>query len=122
MDWVWSAIHLTDGTHVHGLDLRIPKMPRMYMGYIQGGNSEYRELSHDDCAESFEDKGLPKTTRWTIEPDGLVVDMHMMGHGPLRLVADDGRVDMFPRAWGTVSTKDGREGVCWAEWNRNFLG
>ena len=24
MDWVWSALHLRDGTHLHGVDLRIP--------------------------------------------------------------------------------------------------
>ncbi len=24
MDWVWSALHLDDGTHLHGVDLRIP--------------------------------------------------------------------------------------------------
>ena len=27
MDWVWSALHLDDGTHVHGVDLRIPGAP-----------------------------------------------------------------------------------------------
>ena len=24
MDWVWSALHLDDGTHLHGVDIRIP--------------------------------------------------------------------------------------------------
>ena len=24
MDWVWSALHLDDGTHVHGVNIRIP--------------------------------------------------------------------------------------------------
>ena len=24
MEWVWSALHLDDGTHLHGVDMRIP--------------------------------------------------------------------------------------------------
>ena len=28
MDWVWSALHLDDGTHLHGVDIRIPGCPR----------------------------------------------------------------------------------------------
>ena len=35
MDWVWSALHLDDGTHLHGVDLRIPGMPPVSVGYIQ---------------------------------------------------------------------------------------
>jgi hypothetical protein len=32
MDWVWQAVHLDDGTNIHGLDLRVPEMPKMFMG------------------------------------------------------------------------------------------
>ncbi len=28
MDWVWSALHLDDGTHLHGVDIRIPARRR----------------------------------------------------------------------------------------------
>lgn len=28
MDWMWSALHLGDGTHLHGLDINIPNVPR----------------------------------------------------------------------------------------------
>lgn len=28
MDWMWSALHLGDGTHLHGLDIDIPNVPR----------------------------------------------------------------------------------------------
>ena len=35
MDWVWSALHLDDGTHVHGVDLRIPGAPPIGIGYAQ---------------------------------------------------------------------------------------
>ncbi len=35
MDWVWSALHLDDGSHVHGVDLRIPGAPPLGIGYLQ---------------------------------------------------------------------------------------
>ena len=35
MDWVWSALHLDDGCHLHGVDLRIPGAPPIGVGYIQ---------------------------------------------------------------------------------------
>ena len=37
MDWVWSALHLDDGTHIHGVDLRIPGAPPIGVGYVQRG-------------------------------------------------------------------------------------
>jgi hypothetical protein len=43
----------------------------------------------------------------------------IVGHAPVRLEARDGRVSHFPRAWATVTTRDGRTGVGWLEWNRN---
>ncbi|MGH3554144.1 MAG: phosphotransferase, partial [Mycobacterium sp.] len=36
MDWVWSALHLDDGTHLHAVDLRIPGAPAIGVGYVQG--------------------------------------------------------------------------------------
>ncbi len=35
MDWVWSALHLDDGTHLHGVDIRIPGVPPVGIGYLQ---------------------------------------------------------------------------------------
>ena len=35
MDWVWSALHLDDGTHLHGVDIRIPGAPPIGVGYLQ---------------------------------------------------------------------------------------
>ena len=35
MDWVWSALHLDDGTHLHGVDIRIPGAPPIGIGYLQ---------------------------------------------------------------------------------------
>jgi hypothetical protein len=54
-----------------------------------------------------------------VEPGGITATVDVHGHGPLRLVAQDGRVSQFPRVWATVTTADGRTGVGWLEWNRN---
>ena len=35
MDWVWSALHFDDGTHVHGVHIRIPGAPPIGIGYLQ---------------------------------------------------------------------------------------
>ncbi|KAF1809144.1 hypothetical protein P152DRAFT_476708 [Eremomyces bilateralis CBS 781.70] len=123
-DWVWSALHLDEKTHIHGLDLRVPSGPRLSLGYVQNAPKEQKitELSSNLCEEAFHDNGLTSTATWTIKSEGMediVANMEILGHGPLRLEADDGRVALFPRAWGKIKTEDGREGVAWAEWNKN---
>ncbi|PRC59896.1 phosphotransferase, partial [Mycobacterium sp. ITM-2017-0098] len=35
MDWVWSALHLDDGTHIHGVQILIPGTPPLSVGYVQ---------------------------------------------------------------------------------------
>ena len=52
MDWVWSALHLQDGTHLHGVDLRIPGAPPMGVGYIQPPDGSLVELAGGDGAGS----------------------------------------------------------------------
>lgn len=118
MDWVWSALHLDDGAHVHGLDLRIPGAPRLAAGYLQGGGAPMVEFDRVVAEETFAGD-LPVTTTLRCDPGGFVARADVRGHAPVRLVAPDGRVSLFPRAWATVTTTDGRSGVGWLEWNRN---
>ena len=118
MDWVWSALHLDDGTHVHGLDLRIPGAPRMAAGYVQR-DGEVVELQTVVATETFGADGLPLGTTLELEPGGLTATIDVRGHAPVLLPSADGRVSSFPRAWATVTTTDGRTGVGWIEWNRN---
>jgi hypothetical protein len=115
MNWIWSAGHLDDGTHLHGLDLRIPNTPRMGTGYVQPPGGELTELSGAPAEEQMQpnDLGGPTTQRF----GDVDVTFEPAGHGPLRLEADDGRVALFPRAWGRLRTSDGRSGVGWMEWN-----
>jgi hypothetical protein len=123
MDWIWSALHLDDGTHVHGVNIRIPGAPAFSVGYVQdadGPDFRVTELHTVDSRESFGANGLPLNATVRLEPGGITADIDVRGHAPVRLTAADGRVSQFPRAWVTVRTADGRGGVGWVEWNRNL--
>jgi hypothetical protein len=120
MDWLWSALHLDDGTHVHGVDLKIPGLPPMSVGYVQDRGGTVTELQTISPIQTFDADGLPVTATLAINPGGIAATVDVLGHAPLRLVAKDGRVSQFPRVWATVSTADGRAGVGWLEWNRNL--
>lgn len=119
MDWNWSALHLDDGTHMHAVDIRIPGTPAIAVGYVQDRQGTLTELSAVAGREVFGDNGLPTEATLALDPGGISAAVDLRGHAPLRLVADDGRVSQFPRAWGIINTADGRTGVGWLEWNRN---
>jgi hypothetical protein len=119
MDWVWSALHLDDGTHIHGVDLRIPGAPPMGVGYLQQPGEPLIELHAVTARETFADNGLPQATTLTIKPGDVTATVDIRGHAPVLLTSPDGRISHFPRAWATVTTADGRTGVGWLEWNRN---
>ena len=123
MDWIWSALHLDDGTHLHGVNIRIPGAPTFSVGYVQeadGPHVNVTELQTVDSREAFGTNGLPLQATLIFEPGGIAADVDVRGHAPVRLTAADGRVSQFPRAWAAISTADGRTGVGWVEWNRNL--
>ncbi|HEY9263503.1 MAG TPA: phosphotransferase [Mycobacterium sp.] len=119
MDWVWNALHLDDGSHIHGVDIRIPGAPPIGVGYLQPAGAPLTELSGVSATAVFADNGLPVTTTLTLQPADLTVEVDIRGHAPVQLTAADGRVSLFPRAWAAVTTGDGRTGIGWLEWNRN---
>lgn len=119
MDWVWSALHLHDGTHLHGVDLRIPGAPPMGVGYVQPPDGALVELQNVTAREVFGDNDLPVSTELSLEPTDVTATVEIQGHAPVLLTSADGRVSRFPRAWATVTTADGRTGVGWLEWNRS---
>ena len=120
MDWIWSALHLDDGTHVHAVDIRIPGVPPVGIGYVQDRGGTVTELQTITARQTFDADGLPATATLAVDPGGITATVDVHGHAPLRLVAADGRISEFPRVWATVSTADGRRGVGWLEWNRNL--
>ncbi|HWS92772.1 MAG TPA: phosphotransferase [Mycobacterium sp.] len=123
MDWIWSALHLDDGTHLHGVNIRIPGAPTFSVGYVQGADGpdgSVTELQTVASREAFGDNGLPLNATLILNPGEITADIDVRGHAPVRLTAADGRVSQFPRAWAVVRTADGRSGVGWVEWNRNL--
>ncbi|WAC93741.1 phosphotransferase [Mycobacterium sp. Aquia_213] len=120
MDWMWSALHLGDGTHLHGLDLDIPNVPPVGIGYIQDPDREVTELHTVTNPRSFGANGLPLKMTLSLEPGGLTGDVDIHGHAPVLLTGPDGQVSEFARAWVSIDTADGRTGVGWMEWNRNL--
>jgi len=120
MEWVWTALHLDDGTHVHAVDMRLPGIPPMGIGYIQRAGEPLVELQAVTAREEFGDDDLPTGTTLELSPGGLTASIDIRGHAPVLLTSKDGRVSQFPRAWATVTTTDGRTGVGWIEWNRNL--
>ena len=120
MDWVWSALHLDDGTHIHAVDIRIPGVPPVGIGYVQDRGGTVTELQTIAARQTFDADGLPASATLAVDPGGITATVDVRGHAPVRLVARDGRISQFPRVWATVSTADGRRGVGWLEWNRNL--
>ncbi|KGI70938.1 ecdysteroid 22-kinase family protein [Mycolicibacterium rufum] len=117
MDWVWSALHLDDGTHLHGVDIRIPGAPPLSVGYEQSPGGPLVELATVDARETMWDNELPISGEVVYGDLGATVTV--LGHAPVLLTSPDGRLSRFPRAWGSVVTSDGRTGVGWIEWNRS---
>ncbi|WP_163723279.1 DUF7064 domain-containing protein [Mycolicibacterium psychrotolerans] len=117
MDWVWSALHLDDGTHLHGVDIRIPGAPPLSVGYEQRADEPLVELARVDARHTAWDNELPISAEVFYGDLGATVTV--VGHAPVLLTSPDGRLSRFPRAWGTVATADGRTGIGWIEWNRS---
>ncbi len=119
MDWVWSALHLDDGTHLHGVDLRIPGTTPISVGYIESPAAPVVETTSVTAETIFAANELPASATLTMHPGPIALAIDIRGHAPVRLVSPEGRVSQFPRAWASVRTADGRRGVGWFEWNRN---
>jgi hypothetical protein len=115
IDWMWSGLHLDDGTHMHAVG--VPQMPGYGVGYVQKG-AELSEIEAVTATETIADDGLITQARIETGPDELDFDVTPLAFGALRLEAPDGRVSMFPRAMCRVATPDGRSGHGWVEWNR----
>jgi hypothetical protein len=115
-DWMWSGLHLADGTHTHAVG--VPQMPGFGVGYVQKAG-ELSEITSVTATEEVAEDGLITEARIASGPDELVLDVEPLAFGPILLVAPDGRVSHFPRAMCRIRAADGRTGTGWVEWNRN---
>jgi hypothetical protein len=115
-DWMWSGLHLEDGTHTHAVG--VPQLPGFGVGYVQR-EGEVLEISSVNATQEVADNGLITEATIASGPDELVLAVEPLAFGPILLVAPDGRVSHFPRAMCRVRSGDGRAGTGWVEWNRN---
>jgi hypothetical protein len=115
IDWMWSGLHLDDGTHVHAVG--IPQMPGYGVGYVQRDGS-LNEIDAVTATETMQADGLVETAHIATGPDQLELAVQPLAFGALRLEAPDGRVSLFPRAMCRITAADGRAGRGWVEWNR----
>ncbi|MHB8694692.1 MAG: DUF7064 domain-containing protein [Solirubrobacteraceae bacterium] len=115
VDWMWSGLHLDDGTHTHAVG--IPAMPGYGVGYVQrdGSVSEIESVNSSFVASS---DGLVSSATIASGPDELTLEVEPLAFGALRLEAPDGRLSLFPRAMARVRAADGRNGSGWIEWNQ----
>ena len=115
-DWMWSALHLADGTHTHAVT--VPTHPDFGVGYVQRGE-ELRELGAVTSSAIESADGLTESAAIGMPPGELDVELEPLAFGAMLLEAPDGRVSHFPRAMCRVRTAEGVEGLGWVEWNRN---
>jgi hypothetical protein len=115
IDWMWSALHLDDGTHTHAVAL--PEMPGYGVGYVQRGE-EIQEIETVTAEHDVGPGGVIASASISSAPPRLDLDVQPLAFGALRLVAPDGRISLFPRAMCRVRAADGRSGIGWVEWNR----
>ncbi len=115
-DWMWSGLHLDDGTHTHAV--AVPSMPGYGVGYVQK-DGEVTEITSLHASEEVAGDGLITTAKFVSEPGPLELTIEPVAFGAIRLEAPDGRVSHFPRAMCRVTVADGRTGCGWVEWNRN---
>jgi hypothetical protein len=115
VDWMWSGLHLADGTHTHAVG--VPQMPGYGVGYVQREGT-MTEITSVTATEKVAANGLITAAQIVSGPEELKLAVEPLAFGALRLDAPDGRVSMFPRAMCRVHSHDGREGTGWVEWNR----
>ena len=115
-DWMWSGLHLEDGTHTHAVG--VPQMPGFGVGYVQK-DGVVSEITSVTATEQVADNGLISEAKIASGPDALELAVEPLAFGPILLIAPDGRVSHFPRAMCRIRAADGRSGTGWVEWNRN---
>jgi hypothetical protein len=115
VDWMWSALHLNDGTRLHAV--AVPALPAHGVGYVQR-DGDVLELSAVETSHTLTIDGLIGDATIELHPSALRVAVEPIAFGVLRLESPDGRISHFPRAMCNVRTPDGRSGSGWVEWNR----
>ena len=85
-------------------------------GYVQPPRAPMAATDRTDYTPDLGAHGFPTACDYRLGELDLTIEP--VAFSPVRLVAPDGRVSLFPRAWTTFTTADGRTGQGWTEWNQ----
>ena len=125
MEWVWTELRLDDESHLIATDVDVPEIGQVSMGCIQSPSGALVELESVRAVVAVGEDLLPRTTHVIVEPRSLVVpilESDIKGRVSLPLIAEDGRVAHFMRAWVTPTLSDGRKAAGWVEWHKHVRG
>lgn len=116
--WTWTAGQLDDGTAFHAAGTHLDGATIWREGFTSrdGGLVPLESFTIDTVLGA---EGLPSAA--TMHLGELALDVMPVGHAPVQLVADDGRVGRFPRSLCRFRSMDGAEGTGWTEWNQPSL-
>ena len=85
-------------------------------GYVQPPGQPMVATDQAGYTPVLGDHGMPTSTDYRLGDLDLTIEP--VAFSPVRLVAPDGRISLFPRAWTTFTDADGRRGHGWTEWNQ----
>ena len=110
--WTWTAGQLDDGTAFHASGTE----DVWWQGFVVSPDGDLRQIDRFSSPTTLGRDDLPERASFTVAD--LRLDVEPVGHAPVLLVAEDGRLGRFPRALCRFTSDDGRAGVGWAEWNQ----
>ena len=98
--WCWAAARLNDGARVHWAHIRLPD-GAVALGYVQRDGA-VEPVEGVAVQESLGPEGVPSRAAARVEPGNVRLDIEPRWFAPALLVAPDGRISRFPRAWCPV--------------------
>jgi hypothetical protein len=113
--WNWTSGHLDDGSWFHAARSTLPDLELFATGYTATPAGVLTPADVVTVDADLDADRLPVAARQQIGPVRFTTEP--IGHGPLLLVAPDGRRSRFPRAMCRYTTEDGRVGTGWTEHN-----
>jgi hypothetical protein len=112
--WSWTAFHLDDGSHWHGVAIKPDQTSSI--GYEQRPGEELRWLTAFRADEELGPEGIPTTVGLTADEASFVLEP--TAWAPVLLTAPDGRISRFARGMGRFRSDAGVPGVGWIELNQ----
>jgi hypothetical protein len=114
--WSWTAGRFDDGTRFHGTAVNFENTHLFSTGYVQPPGQPMVATDQAGYTPVLGDHGMPTSTDYRLGDLDLTIEP--VAFSPVRLVAPDGRISLFPRAWTTFTDAEGRRGHGWTEWNQ----